>query len=86
MIENTSVTVQQTLCGSASEQVRMHSPTQDGGDSASAFSALGANGTPTIVETVQEGGLEGSLEEVNLSDDVRVDLHNDTGLGYDSRL
>jgi len=38
------------------------------------------------METVQEGGLEGSLEEVNLSDDVRVDLHNDTGSGYDSGL
>ena len=38
------------------------------------------------METVHEGGSEDSLEEVNLSDDVRVDLHNDTGSGYDSGL
>jgi len=71
----------------------MHSSTQDGGDSASVHSAQGANNTPTIVETVQEGGSEDSLEEhqdsqevVNLGDAVRVDLHNDADSGYDSGL
>jgi len=78
--------LQQTLRGSASEQVRMHGPAQDGWDGASAFSAPGANNTPTIVETVQEGNSEDSLEEVDLRDDVRVDLHNNTGSGYDSGL
>jgi len=54
--------LQQTLHGSTSEQVRMCSPTQDSGDSASVFSAPGANSTLTIVETVQEGGSENSLK------------------------
>jgi len=62
--------LQQTLHGSASEQVCMHSPAQDSGDNTSVFSAPGANSTPAIVETMHEGGSEDSLEEVNLSDDV----------------
>jgi len=78
--------LQQTLRGNASEQVRMCSPTQDSGDGARAFSAPGPNNTPTIVETVQEGGSEDSPEEVDLSDDARVDLHSNTGSGYDSGL
>jgi len=78
--------LQQTLRGSASEQVCKHSSTQNSGDSASVFSAPGTNSTLAIIETVQEGGSEDSLEEVNLSEDVLVDLHNDTDSGYDSRL
>jgi len=78
--------LQQTLRGGASEQVRMYSPTQDSGDSASVFSTPSANNTPTIVKTMHEGGLEDSLDKVNLSDDVWVDLHNNTGSGYDSGL
>jgi len=85
--------LQQTLCDAANQQVRMYSPTQVGRDSASAHSAQGANNASAIVETVQEGGLEDSLEEcqdsmevVNPGDEVRVDLHNDANSGYDSEL
>jgi len=85
--------LQQTLRDSANQQVRMYSSTQDSRDNASVYSAQGANNAPTIVETVQEGDLEDSLEEyqdslevVNLGDEVRIDLHNNTDSGYDSGL
>jgi len=85
--------LQQTLHDSAKQQVRMHSPTQDRGDSMSVCSAQGTNIAPTIVETVQEGGSKDSLEEyqdsmeaANLGDEVRVDLHNNANSGCDSGL
>jgi len=48
--------LQQTLRNGASEQVRTHSPSNDSGDGASAFSKWEANNNPTIVETAPEGG------------------------------
>ena len=66
--------LQQTLRDSASEQVGMHSSASDSGDGASAFSTLGANNTSTIVETVQEGGSDDDLVDVELDNNVRVDL------------
>jgi len=52
--------LQQTLRNNASEQVRRHDSSSsarsnDSGDTASAFSAFGANDPPTIVETAQDG-------------------------------
>jgi len=68
--------LQQTLRNDASEQVRRYnssSPARsnDGGDETSAFSAFGANDSPTIVETAQEGNLDNGDEGLagNLADD-----------------
>jgi len=78
--------LQQTLRNSASEQVRMHSPSSDSGDGASAFSNWEANHNPTIVETVQEGSSDGDDQwpegqwpegdgfAGDLADDAQVDL------------
>jgi len=78
--------LQQTLHNSASEQVRTYSPSSDNGNGASAFSNWEANNSPTIVETVPEGGSdnddqwpegqwpEGDGLAEDLTDNAQVDL------------
>jgi len=85
--------LQQTLRGSASEQVRSRSSTNDSGDGTSAFSTLDANIMSTIAETIQEGDSHNNLEDVDLDNNVRVDLSarmliapNNTDSVYESGL
>jgi len=74
------------------QSIKMHQLHQTLHDSANQHVRMHSP-TPTIVETVQEGGSDDSLEEyqdsmevVNPGDKVQVDLHNDANLGYDSGL
>jgi len=48
----------------------MYGSTNDSGDGACVFSTLGANNASTVVETIQEGGSDNDLEDVDLDNNV----------------